>query len=573
MMQRREQIILGVLLATVVTWQGGGWVASAVLDPFQTRSDNLARLKKSVKEKEEQELMLVRARKSLAEAKSISLPPDPGKQKRPDALNAQRLYLEWVTDLAQLCEIEDPKVTPDQRTVKGNDFVTVAVKLEMDARYEQLVRFLDLFYRTNLLHRVTSLHVSTKEFEGDPFLRVTLQAEGLALIGAPPRRTLFPQTSLTAAISEDDTTLQVADLEGFPKKPGFRIQIKNEFLNVTEMDGQTWTVVRGVDRTVPASHSDKTQIELVPLKADQPDRSLEEFTGLIATNIFVKPAPPYKLKLAPLADKPFVRGKSIEFTIGALGYDTLKGRPEFSLSGTPPADLKLDKSGKLTWKPGPDVKADKYPVNIEVRHPSAPDGCLKETITIRLKEGVAAPKLVVAKPPVVYLNRDWSYRPEIAAGDAPLTQFRWKLGSQSPEGLTIDEKSGELKWTPGDTIPPGETIVPLVVTDSDTPPQSTTLSLKLDVQDDEAEFTRLDTIFIVGPKKLAFFFDASKNKRTELHEGDEFTVGDLTGTVKQIRQKQIVVEIGKREVRLRTGQSLREALTAVVKRDENSPTR
>ena len=139
--------------------------------------------------------------------------------------------------------------------------------------------------------------------------------------------------------------------------------------------------------------------------------------------------------------------------------------------------------------------------------------------------------------------------------------------------MTIDEKSGELKWTPGDTIPPGETTVSLVVTDSDTPPQSTTLPLKLDVQDDEAEYTRLDTIFIVVQKKLAFFFDASKNKRTELHEGDEFTVGDLTGTVKQIRQKQIVLAIGKREVRLRTGQSLREALTAVVSRDENSPSR
>ena len=572
-MQRREQIILGVLLATVVTWQGGGWVASAVLDPFQTRSETLSRLKKSVKEKEDQELMLVRARKSLADAKLISLPPDAGKSKRPDALNAQRLYLEWVTDLAQLCEIEDPKVTPDQRMVKGNDFVSVAVKLEMEAHYEQLVRFLDLFYRTNLLHRITSLHVSTKEFEGDPFLKVTLQAEGLALLDAPPRRTLFPQTTLAAALSEDDTTLQVTDLEGFPKKAGFRIQIKNEFLNVTELDGQNWTVVRGVDRTVPASHSVKTQIELVPLKPDQPERTLEEFADLIAKNVFVKPTPPYKLKLAPLADKPFVRGKPVEFTIAALGYDTLKGKPVFSLAGTPPAGLKLDTSGKLTWKPGLDVKADKYPVMIEVRHPSAPEGALKETISIRLKEGGVAPKLVNSKSPVVYLNREWNFKPEISAGDSPSPQFRWKLGDKAPEGLTIDAKSGELNWTPGDTVPPGETIVPLVVTDSDTPPQSTTLALKLDVRDDEAEFTRLDTIFIVGQKKLASFYDASKNKRTELHEGDEFTVGDLTGTVKQIRQKQILLTIEKREVRLRPGQSLREALTAVVTRDENSLSR
>ena len=572
-MQRREQIILGVLLATVVTWQGGGWVASAVLDPFQTRSDTLARLKKSVKEKEDQELMLVRAKKSLADAKLISLPPDAGKSKRPDALNAQRLYLEWVTDLAQFCEIEDPKVTPDQRMLKGNDFVSVAVKLEMDARYEQLVRFLDLFYRTNLLHRITSMHVSTKEFEGDPFLKVTLQAEGLALIDAPPRRTLFPQTTLEADVSEDDTTLQVAGLEGFPKKAGFRIQIKNEFLNVTDMDGENWTVVRGVDRTTPASHSAKTQIELVPLKPDQPERTLEEFTDLIATNIFVKPAPPYKLKLGPVADKPFPRSKPIEFTIAALGYDTLKGKPVFSLAGTPPADLKLDKSGKLTWKPGPDVKADKYPVLIEVRHPSAPEGCLKETITIRIKEGGAVPKLAPTKPPVVYLNQEWRFKPEISTGDSPSPQFRWKLGSQAPEGLTIDEKSGELKWTPGDAIPPGDTIVALVATDSDTPPQSTTLSLKLDIRDDEAEFTRLDTIFIVGQNKLASFYDASKNKRTELREGDEFTVGELTGSVKQIRQKQITLTIEKREVRLRPGQSLREAVTAVVSREENPVSR
>jgi hypothetical protein len=275
------------------------------------------------------------------------------------------------------------------------------------------------------------------------------------------------------------------------------------------------------------------------------------------------------LKLAPVADKPFVRGRPIEFTIGASGYDTLKGKPVFSLGGTPLADLKLDKSGKLTWRPGADVKADKYPVNIEVRHPSAPDGCLKETITIRLKDGNPVPKLVAAKLPVVYLNREWSFQPEITAGELPTSQFRWKLGDKAPEGLTINEKSGELKWTPGDAIPPGETIVSLVLTDADTPPQSATLLLKLDVRDDEAEFTRLDTIFIVGENKLASFYDASRNKRTELHEGDEFTFGELTGKVKQIRQKQIILTIEKREVRLRPGQSLREALTAVVTRDEN----
>ena len=110
----------------------------------------------------------------------------------------------------------------------------------------------------------------------------------------------------------------------------------------------------------------------------------------------------------------------------------------------------------------------------------------------------------------------------------------------------------------------------LVVTDSESPPQSTTLTLQLDIQDDEASFTRLDTIFILGDSKRAFFYDPSKNKKTELHEGDEFSVAELKGTVKQIRRKYIVLQVGTREIRLDAGQSLREAQLAVAKREEAS---
>jgi len=81
---------------------------------------------------------------------------------------------------------------------------------------------------------------------------------GLALIDAPARRTLFPQSELAEQLSEDGTTLHVSTLEGFPKEAGFRVQIKGEFLKVIDVDGKDWKVERAVERTasgyVPAGH-------------------------------------------------------------------------------------------------------------------------------------------------------------------------------------------------------------------------------------------------------------------------------------------------------------------------------
>ncbi len=561
-MQRREQLLLGGLLAAVVIWQGSGYVASAIFGPFQTKSEELVRLKKSVSQKEDSMVLLARATKTLERATSISLPPDAvEKNRRPDALTAQRLYQTWLTDMAELCEFESTKVTPVRTMAKGDVYVAVLVKLEAQPRYGQLVRFLDQFYRTNLMHRITSMHITAKEFELDPYLTVTLEAEGLALVGAPPRRTLFPQSELAADLSEEGTELRVSRLDDFPKKPGFRVRIKNEFLTVTAVDGEKWTVERGFDQTAPAPHLERTLVELVRQKPDRPDHSPYEFRKMIEKNIFVKPTPPYRLKLSPISDKPFVKGKSNDLTISALGYDSSKGKPEFVIAGDTPSGLKLDKNGKLTWKPGPDIVPEKYSLTFEVRHPSAPQGRLTETLTIRVRDGSATPKLSNAQPPTAFLNREWSFQPEVSAAEAPNAKYTWKLGDKPPEGLKIDNQTGEMKWAPGDAIPAGELSIPVVVTDGDTPPQSTTLALKVEVRDDEASFTRLDIIFRNGDNKRAFLYDASRNRKTELREGEAFAVADLNGTVRQIGRKYIVVALGQNELRIDVGETIREAQT------------
>ena len=163
--------------------------------------------------------------------------------------------------------------------------------------------------------------------------------------------------------------MEVFQADDFPKEPGFRVQIRNEYLNVTGIEGNRWTVERGVERTTPEAYLEGMPVELVRLDPEQTNRTLEDFRALVASNIFVKPLPPYRLKLLSLTEKVVTRGKTIDFTIGATGYDTLQAKPVFSLVGSPPAGLKLDPSGKVTWKPADDVAAGKYEISFEVRHP------------------------------------------------------------------------------------------------------------------------------------------------------------------------------------------------------------
>jgi hypothetical protein len=122
-MQPRVKYLLIGLLAIVLFWQVGGWAWSTLAEPFQSSSDRLESLKKSVSTKQQSTLMLIKSTKMLKDWKSSSLPPDPGKSKQPTAVNAQRLYLEWITDLAELCGFEDVKVHAGMTTLKAKVYI------------------------------------------------------------------------------------------------------------------------------------------------------------------------------------------------------------------------------------------------------------------------------------------------------------------------------------------------------------------------------------------------------------------------------------------------------------------
>ena len=265
------------------------------------------------------------------------------------------------------------------------------------------------------------------------------------------------------------------------------------------------------------------------------------------------------MKLSPLGEKTITRGRPNEFTIAATGYDTLLGKPEFVVSGEAPPGFKLDRTGRVTWRPEGEVANGKYDVKFEVQHPSALGGALLETLSMRVRDPKPTPKLSTTPIPTVFLNREWTYRPKLAEATPPAANLTWKMGDRSPAGMTINPRTGELKWTPGDDVSLGETTVSVIVSDNDTPPQSTTIPLKLEVKDDAAQFTRLTGVFIIGENKRAFLADQSRNYQTELREGDSLAISDVTGKISLIGPRHMIVRLGQNDLRWEIGDSLREA--------------
>lgn len=563
-MQRREQYLLIGLITAVLLWQGAVQLDAWLLEPLRVKQAAFEKLQTQISETNTKLLQLARQRKNLNDWKKRSLPPDPIKAKqRPNALNAQRLYGDWLHDLAELSGFEELKVSSDVISVsRDNVFVSVHIKIEADAHYEQLCRFLERFYRTDLLHRVTALRIQSPEAEGNPLLQVLLDVEGLAIVGAPQNRRLFAQTTLVEDVSEDATEIIVESNDDFPKEPGFLVRVRTEYLKVTRMEGAIWTVERAQDSTVASNHPSETILEHVRLNRDVKGRTPEEFKQLLETDVFVKPAPPvqYKPRVAPLGEKTLTRGKPSEFTIVAMGYDPSKGRPEFSLVPPLIAGSRLDKAtGRFSWSPTSAQKAGKYTFKFEVKHPSAPGGKLSDSVTVVLRDPNTAPKIATSSTLPVYLGREWKTKLQATDAETPVGKLSWKLGPNPPQGLLIDSQTGELTWTPNDATEVGEAAVQVIVSDDGVPAQSTTQTLKLVVQDDAAQFTYLTTIFSVNGNVLAKLYDRSQDKYTELRVGTKFSISDISGTVTTIDKRFLLFATSDATHRLDIGQSLREA--------------
>lgn len=287
-MQKREKILATIFGAVIVLWLGMPVINSTFIEPIESRNQQLKALNQSIDQQEEKELELLRSAKQLGVWVKHSLPPDEH--------DAQRLYQEWLKDLAQLSGISDLKLSPGRRIREGKTYIAVQVSLEGTATYQQMSHFLFHFYQTDLLQNIIGLDLKSTGTGKSDRLEFKLTAEGLALTKAKPREHLFPRCKLASALKFDENKMKVLDTIEFPEQTPFRIRINQEFLTVSDISGNTWTIDRGVDKTVPAQYDAETPIEFAPLnqlsaggtKLEQPVSQDAELINVLSTKYFPK---------------------------------------------------------------------------------------------------------------------------------------------------------------------------------------------------------------------------------------------------------------------------------------------
>ncbi len=535
-MQQREKILAFALAAVVAIWFGFPIVNGWFFEPIQELSSKEDRLLKESNEKFDEQIELRKKQKQLAQWRKISLPPDP--------LDAQRLYQEWLTDLAQLSGFEDVKITLERKTLQGDIYVTIPVTLDAKATLQELAQFLEQFESVNLLHRVATCDVISPTSEGNPDLEVSLTAEGLSIIKAPERSRLFPQIELSADLKKEQTLIEVpATATGFPDETPFRVRIDDEFTTVTKVDGQKWTLRRGVSKTFSEDHPDGTTLELFPTVVSSQSETKVATNATVAMwskSLFTKPAPQanYDPKLAATTAPAAVRGTKWDWKLNVSSWDPAFGSPLFSMLESPKG-MKLDeRTGSLSWDVKPELELGEREIQVMVWGSASKKAGFTSTVSLRVRDPNEPPEIKQDGPIKFFLGRSSEKKLDAIDPDGDDDKLKFSIEG-APEGMQIGENDGIIRWIPAESLDAATLEIKVTITDSDQDAEVITKTLAVSLEEDSARYTYLTTTlkraFGDGEEEWeAYLFDRATNKTTKLRVEDEVTITDFEMTIKEI---------------------------------------
>src|SRR5436190_18724030 len=261
-MQQREKKIVWGIVGLVGLYFGYGLFHSYFIKPLNTLDADIETAVTALDSANRGKRNLRAAETAIADARRISLPKNPSE--------AKRLYLHWIEELTADCGIQTTK-NPEalnEKTEQGT-LVAYPVKVTGVATYDQILLFVKRFQEVNLLQRFSQFQIQITE-PGDPRLWIYFTAEGVSMNGAPDRTTLFNETLLVDTLAPTQTLLTVSDSKGFPEKAPFRIKVGPEWMDVTALDKNQWTVQRGADHSKAVAHDKGQTVLLFPLRPEGP---------------------------------------------------------------------------------------------------------------------------------------------------------------------------------------------------------------------------------------------------------------------------------------------------------------
>ncbi len=538
--QRRAKILAAVLAAVVVVYWGRSVVTNAVLAPIRRAQQQAATAARKLEELSVREIRLGADRRNLADWRQLSLPEDP--------LVAQRVYREWVENLARHCGFRDLVAAPGSRSEQKGRFVAVPVEVKAETDLQGLSRFLHLFDQAAILQRVAELKITSSGSQGNPRLTIVLKAEGLSLFRAGARQDLFPRTSLAAEVTESTAEVRVESSDGFPVGEVFVARIERELIRVTEVRKQVWSIARGIHGTQATAHPNGAVAELLPLRPELRDKDFDEYAAFLAASPFAIPTPPktWNPRLLGVSDRKSAPGEEIRLAIRADGLNPDTGAPQFSLENAP-AGMTIDPTGgELVWQTDPQLTPGEYTATVILSQSGQPDLRVQSVLKVTLALPNAAPVLTLPEKAVVILGQKFQLLP-VVSDDGPSSQLNFSIEGEGPSGLQINSQTGQLTWTPAQSFRPGTFPVEIRVTDAGSEPKSTSRKISLEVQDDSAILTMFTGTVAKDDVREAWFRNKGTGEVMQLKVGQKLRAAEIEAEV---------VSIGERNLTLRDEKGL-----------------
>ncbi|MFM7059261.1 MAG: putative Ig domain-containing protein [Planctomycetota bacterium] len=549
--------LLGIGLAVVVAvWAGRSTVSDWIFGPIRKLEKELQTATAENERLNDEDIQLTAAQRNLQDWRDNSLPSNID--------DAQRLYREWLFELARQCGFSGSgfEVTPGSRSAQ-KEFSTISVdvkKAEVDLN--GLARFLYLFDQAAMMHRISALKIDSPGAQGNPRLVVSFSAEGMSVSGSEDRRELLPRTPLAAHLTESATALKPTPSELFPTAEGFEpfwIRIDRELLKVEAITAEGWNVQRGFADTKPAAHTTNSPIELFPVAWDRREKTTSDYQTFISRSPFVIPSPPktWAPKIAGVSDKTIRPGEEVKFTARAENANPELGEAVFSLKDAAEG-MNIDpKSGEFLWKSPAELAPGKYTATVVMHQTAQPDTTFDNALTITIRQPNAAPKLELPKAAIVVLGREFSLQVK-GTDDGPANALKFSLGSGAPEGLAIDAASGLIRWNPTRSFTPGRYDLTVKATDAGDTPQSASATVALDVQDDYASMTLLTGTVSRDDVWFAWLRNKGTGITARLKVGEFIRISDIDAEIDNITNRFVTFRDDAGLWKLELGQILRD---------------
>lgn len=556
-MQQREKVLLAGFAVAAGIWVLKPFAESTFVAPLVERGEQIVDLKRDADDKEFEEIQLMKAEARLRGYKERSFPPNPQ--------DAHRLYLEWLTDIAQMSGMTGLKFTLGSQQTVENTFVTIPVTIVAEATTDQILRFVQLFESADLLHRLARFHAASPSNDGDPRLTVTIVAEGVSMKDAKPRTRLFPQTTLIDGIDVQKADFKIAATKEFSEPLPFLVRSGLELMRVTAVDGEQWTVERGANRTVPAAHPPGTFVELFPVKpmtgGENDPQTIVARLG--AGRFFVKPQPlvVYKPRFAAIPVQRATRGTPFTYTLKVEGWNPAFGKPAFRLESGMPAGMTIDAAtGVIRWSPPADFTPGPVQLSAVASSTSGTGEPVSTKFSLDVRPANHAPRLTVPASVTVYIGRNTTVELAGVDSDLPDDRLSYAFEGPPPPGARIDTRTGRIDWSAPPETELGPKTFTVIVRDNGDPPLSASATLNVKFEDDAAFHTYLVGCLAEGEGRgEAILHDRTTNQTLRLHPGDLIRRADLEAVILDIHPGDIVFASGADVFRLDFGRQMRQA--------------